>query len=111
LPEAKFRWVEALRLERPSRADPRPLGADQPLVRRFCRKPVPLSARFDSEPGGVLVHAGERLMLTGPYRVSGGWWVRDVTRDYYYARAQTGALWWVFYDAQRAGWFLQATVD
>ena len=114
LPEAKFRWVEATRLAPPRRASA-PLGMEQPLVRRFCRKPVPLSTQKSALAGPaqeqVLIHGGERLALTGPYRVSGGWWAREVARDYYYARAPGGALWWVFYDAQRAGWFLQATVD
>jgi hypothetical protein len=34
-----------------------------------------------------------------------------VARDYYYARSESGALWWIFYDVARASWFLQATVD
>jgi hypothetical protein len=31
------------------------------------------------------------MTLLGPYRVSGGWWAREVTRDYYYARAAVEA--------------------
>lgn len=112
LPEAKFRWVPAASLERPRGGESVPFAREQPLVRRLCKKPVPLSARLERDgKGQVLMHAGERLTLTGPYRVSGGWWAKEVARDYYYARAPAGPLWWVFFDAQRAGWFLQATVD
>jgi protein ImuB len=112
LPEAKFRWVSAVSLELPGAREPDPPASEQPLVRRFCKQPVPLGGRLEHEGREqVLMHAGERLTLTGPYRVSGGWWSREVARDYYYARAPAGPLWWVFFDAQRAGWFLQATVD
>jgi protein ImuB len=112
LPEAKFRWIPSASLERPRGHEAGAPAQEQPLVRRFNKKPVPLSARLEREgKEQVLMHAGERLILTGPYRVSGGWWAREVARDYYYARTPTGPLWWVFFDAQRAGWFLQATVD
>jgi protein ImuB len=112
LPEAKFRWVPSASLEWPRSHEAGAPVQEQPLVRRFNKKPVPLSARLEREgKEQVLMHAGERLTLTGPYRVSGGWWAREVARDYYYARTPTGPLWWVFFDAQRAGWFLQATVD
>jgi protein ImuB len=98
LPEAQFRWVSAARLALPRCEEPNEGQLAQPLVRRFLRKPEPF----------VLAH---ELSLTGPYRVSGGWWNKEVARDYYYARSASGALWWIFYDVLRAGWFLHATVD
>src|SRR5690606_23682101 len=79
LPEAKFRWVPAASLEQPRGREAVSFALEQPLVRRLCRKPVPLSARLEREgKGRVLMHAGERLTLTGPYRVSGGWWAKEV---------------------------------
>jgi len=113
LPEAKFRWVDAGQLLRPAKHE-EPGVACGTLVRRFLKKPAPLagSLQHDAQTGAlVLICAGEQLALTGPYRVSGGWWAKDVARDYYYARATSGPMWWVFYDLTRAGWFLQATVD
>jgi protein ImuB len=67
---------------------------------------------FARRAGRARAHPAERSEdLKGPYRVSGGWWAKEVARDYYYARNESGALWWVFYDVLRASWFLQATVD
>jgi protein ImuB len=124
LPEAQFRWSALTRLERPH-ADSRddvgdaPLDtASQPLVRRLFKLPEQLAGASEREPStGQLrfLHAGEWWDLTGPYRLSSGWWAeQEVSRDYYYARASGqsgGALWWLFYDAKQAGWFLHATVD
>jgi protein ImuB len=98
-------------------------AAPLPLVRRLLLKPEPLAGSFEIDPqtGALsLLHAGERMTLTGPYRVSGGWWVREVTRDYYYARTvhaqaraeePTERLLWVFFDLPRNAWFLHAVVD
>jgi protein ImuB len=122
LPEAKFRWASASRLALPKREEPAEGEPCQPLVRRFLKKPEPFALGRTARVEGVLVlfaraparydvYAGQALQLTGPYRVSGGWWAKEVARDYYYARNESGALWWVFYDVLRESWFLQATVD
>lgn len=116
LPEAKFRWLEQTRLEpaRPRLAEDDALAlAPRPLVRRMLHKPEPFAGSVASEASGelVLLHAGERFSLRGPYRTSGGWWVREVMRDYYYARSPRDELLWVFFDQQRKAWFLQAWVD
>jgi protein ImuB len=113
LPEAKFRWVPFEHLVRPSvHESDSELAA--PLVRRLLAKPVELRGELDenaSRLDKVFVHESERYTLVGPYRVSGGWWAREVTRDYYYARTPRGELWWVFYDHPRRSWFLHAIVD
>jgi protein ImuB len=101
LPEARFRWVSAAGLTLPKGEEPSEGEQTPPLVRRFLRKPEPFEVERE----------GGRLHLTGPYRVSGGWWAKGVARDYYYARNESGALWWIFYDVLRASWFLHATVD
>ena len=47
------------------------------------------------------------LFLTGPERISSGWWDQDaMLRDYYTIQFPHGALGWGFRDAQ-GGWFLQ----
>lgn len=44
--------------------------------------------------------------LSGPERISGGWWDgQRVHRDYYIAQLNSGQLAWVFHDA-RDGWFV-----
>ncbi|MDI9246881.1 DNA polymerase Y family protein [Marinobacter sp. CHS3-4] len=44
--------------------------------------------------------------LSGPERISGGWWDgQRVHRDYYIAKLNSGQLAWVFHDA-RDGWFV-----
>ena len=112
LPEAKFRFTPLERLERPEITEHDADGS-APLVRRMLAKPEPLAGELEegTRLDKVLVHAGERLTLIGPYRVSGGWWVREVMRDYYYARTPRGELWWIFYDHPRKAWFLHAYVD
>ncbi|HEX6245013.1 MAG TPA: hypothetical protein VFZ61_29030, partial [Polyangiales bacterium] len=120
LPEAQFRWSALNQLARPNEGAREELedsvraGAHQPLVRRLLRSPERIAGASQRDPHtGKLrfVHAGEDWDLTGPYRVSSGWWEQAVEREYYYARASSGALWWLFYDGAQAGWFLHATVD
>ncbi|MFT3921606.1 MAG: DNA polymerase Y family protein [Myxococcales bacterium] len=113
LPEAKFRFSQFSRLEKPKPQDA-PEHAALPLVRRLLLKPEPMSGSVEVDAmsrAKTLVHAGEPYALVGPYRLSGGWWAREVTRDYYYARSPRGELLWVFYDGPRASWFLHGVVD
>ncbi len=109
LPEAKFRWAEAGRLAFPARAERAELAQSAPLVRKLLPRPVLLDVTRAAD--GTLVHGEDSMSLRGPYRVSGGWWVREVSRDYYYASTAHGELWWVFYDAPRSAWFLHGLVD
>jgi protein ImuB len=112
LPEARFAWepVDRLRLSK-LEAD-REEGAP-PLVRRVLSRPRPLASRDASDPdaGPALVEGDEVLRLFGPYRISGGWWVREVERDYYYAETASGELLWVYWDRPRRRWFLHGMVD
>lgn len=54
---------------------------------------------------------GAITAMHGPYRKSGGWWVRTIERDYYFVQTEGGGLLWVFYDRVRRGWYLQGYVD
>jgi protein ImuB len=49
--------------------------------------------------------------MTGPYIVSGGWWNREVHREYHYARTEDGEILWVYYDRRRRRWFLTGKVE
>lgn len=114
LPEAKFRWSETGRLAFPRHEthvesfEGVPVES-APLVRKLLPRPVLLDAT--RAVTGELLHGEERMPMRGPYRVSGGWWVREVSRDYFYASTALGELWWVFYDAPRSAWFLHGFVD
>ncbi len=113
LPEARYRFAPLTRLEKP-KTEQTSEHAPLPLVRRLRFKPEPLagSVEVDAQTREkTLTHGGEPYALSGPYRVSGGWWVREVARDYYYARSGRGELLWVFYDPHRGAWFLQGEVD
>jgi protein ImuB len=49
--------------------------------------------------------------MTGPYIVSGGWWNREIHREYHYARTEDGEILWVYYDRPRRRWFLAGKVE
>jgi protein ImuB len=120
LPEASFTW-EPIQRAPTANAPPRPLAANlsddaPPLCRRLFARPRPLqSAPSPADPPPLCdldgLARGPILRLDGPYRVSGGWWVRQVERDYYYADTAGGELLWIFYDRPRARWFLHGIVD
>ena len=66
------------------------------------------------EPDGWLLRGhegGAVVRLAGPWAVAGGWWVREVERDYYYAETDRGDLMWVFYDRRRRRWFAHGEVS
>ena len=86
----------------------------RPLVRRVFDKAVKLPARERSEPDGWLIRGLEQgpvVRLRGPYVVSGGWWVREVHREYYFVETQRGDVLWIYYDRHRRNWMLQGQVD
>jgi protein ImuB len=115
LPEASFVWepLGEVRFARVVADDESPM----PLVRRLLPRPVPLPPRprHDDARRGAgapwLGPHGEVTRMHGPFRVSGGWWVRTVERDYYYAETRHGELLWLYYDRPRRRWFLHGTVD
>ncbi len=122
LPEASFTWEPTSEVtapkpaERETEAQPMlpfakashlslvPSPSPQPpqtprLARVLFAKPVPLR------------DASALVKLAGPHRWSGGWWVRTVERDYYYAETRDAELLWVFYDRQRQRWFVHGKLE
>jgi protein ImuB len=103
LPEARFGWAPAVHLHAPR---PR-IVTTPPLIRRIFERPVPVG-------GDLAPPQGEDSGLpcaAGPYIVSGGWWVRETDRAYYFTEGSHGELWWVFYDGVRRRWYLHGRVE
>lgn len=96
---------------KPRKAEP----SEPTVVRRLLGKPLPLPPRPHHlrDDGWVIHNAidGAVVKLTGPFVVSGGWWVRPVQREYHFAETARGDLLWVFYDRERRRWFLQGQVS
>jgi len=110
LPEARFDWEPVASLEAPQ---PRAVR-HPPLVRRIFARPIPFSPsrRRDAE-AELLKHIDQGTVREtfGPYIVSGGWWTREVQREYYFVRTSNGRALWMFYDRPRMGWFIQGEVE
>ncbi len=47
----------------------------------------------------------------GPERLSGHWWGDPYDRDYYWAAATDGRLFWVYRDRRAGGWFVHGWLD
>jgi protein ImuB len=111
LPEARFVWepFDKLRPATPNSNAPRT------LMRRITVKPImlPGSPVRTHEDGWLLVghRYGSVDHLTGPYIFSGGWWNREIHREYYYAQTRRGDILWLYYDRLRRKWFLQGAVE
>jgi protein ImuB len=99
----------------PSATDVPDLLRRRPLIRRILRKPEVLSA-----PGrqlrndGWLIRGADHGPVThsaGPYVVSGGWWVRDVHREYQFIMTRRGELLWVYLDKRRRRLFMHGEFE
>ena len=110
LPEARFTWEP---LERVTFPKPGQEGAKN-LVRRIFAKPIPLPSQPKTHEDGWLLLGpkyGSVEKLSGPYIFSGGWWHREITREYYFAETRRGDLLWIYYDKLRRRWLLQGWVE
>ncbi len=112
LPEARFRWSPTARTGFPAPERMRVDGDLPPRIRRLRHRPLAIArpgraAEVPTRPG----RPDDWIALHGPVRASGGWWVREVERDYYYAETRTGAVLWVFFDRPRQRWYLHGRVD
>jgi protein ImuB len=111
LPEAGFAWEEAVAVALPA---PRAVRR-RPLVRRLEDRPAALPPKpfRERDDCWIATAAGDCRVeaMTGPYVVSGGWWRREVHREYHYAATERGELLWVYYDRPRRRWFLAGKVE
>jgi protein ImuB len=122
LPEARFAWEPLNRVKLPRNAlnDLNALNVlnssrAKVLVRRIMAKPMPLPGvpRRTHEDGWLILghKYGSVDKLSGPYVFSGGWWNREIQRDYYFAETRRGTIAWVYYDRVRRQWFLQGLIE
>jgi len=119
LPEASFTWEPMPPFAEAARGDPSSRVRDAPreartLIRRIHTRPVPMGTRPVRGPYGVHLEGLEHapvIRMTGPYEVSGGWWRREVHREYHFAHTAAGRILWVYFDRSRRRWFLQGEVE
>jgi protein ImuB len=115
LPEARFGWEESVTARFPRVSEDGQRPSDLPLCRRVLQRPLPLPLPPRHEPESWLGEHGAVLRMHGPFRISGGWWVRasaaPIERDYFYAETKSGAILWIFWDRPRRRWFLHGYVD
>ena len=100
------RWYFALPEARPR------AGLPPMLIRSFATRPEPLPPRLGREPDGWMPRGhehGAAARSWGPYRLSGGWWRRELSRDYFFVEQQRGALLWIF-EGPAKRWHLQGEV-
>ena len=132
LPEARFAWeaIDHVELPKPDH-NPRATlqrglaagglndlnqlnHSDGVLVRRILAKSTPLLSPPRARDDGWLLLGpkhGAVEKLSGPYVISGGWWNREIHREYYFATTRSGDILWVYYDRLRRRWFLQGWVE
>ncbi|RAL23717.1 DNA repair nucleotidyltransferase [Lujinxingia litoralis] len=92
LPEGRFVLEPLPRIPLPS-----PPSAPHPqAVRRFYPSPQ----RLRSLPGVST--------RQGPHTICGGWWVREIHRDYHLMVTEDERLIWTFYDHRRHRWYVHA---
>lgn len=120
LPEARFAWepgtaARAPTPHAPTSHAPTSHAVECPaLVRRIFHTLHALAPLMPHASDGWLLRGvthGSVQRLIGPHLLSGGWWRREVARDYHFAELKNGELFWIFYDKRRRRWFLQGSVS
>ena len=116
LPEARFAWEPLSSVKLPRNGlNVLNCPTAKVLVRRIMAKPIPLPGgpRHTHEDGWLILghKYGSVDKLSGPYVFSGGWWNKEIQRDYYFAETRRGAIAWVYYDRVRRRWFLQGWIE
>ena len=114
LPEARFEWQPFRKL---AAASPRPVPV-RPLVRRVHACPGLLEgaslyqAKNRKPPGACLRADTHRQAEHSPgHAISGGWWRREIRRDYRFINTRRGERLWIYYDQQARRWYAQGRVE
>ena len=109
LPEARFSFEPLERTSLPKTVGPR----HPTLVRRIFFRPFALKASPVPWQSTRLDKRGTRAFsgLYGPYILSGGWWNRDIHREYFFVQTKGEKCLWVYFDRRRGTWFIHGTVE
>ena len=113
LPESQYRWQPISGARIPNQALVRS-SKHKSLIRYIYEHPnkIPQLSRAD-RGGGWMIGGNRQVNIVdshGPFTLSGGWWIREVHRKYYFVETQDGDFLWVYYDRQRREWFLHGMV-
>jgi protein ImuB len=111
LPEARYGW-EPLTQLMPAAPTRRSIVR---LIRRVNARPrqLPVGGRLAREDGWLLagLEQGAVVRISGPHIVSGGWWQREVHREYHLAELRRGDWLWVYFDRIRRHWYCHGRVE
>ncbi len=67
----------------------------------LLQQPIPIQVRQQH-----LYWRGRLQLLQGPERIEGNWWHTPVCRDYFIARHEHGATYWIYHDRLSDQWFM-----
>jgi len=115
LPEAQFRWIPVYTPSIPEKDSTREENAGREkknsgppahnvIIRRIFPHPRPFPALKKYLSRGT-------LHIYGPFMLSGGWWVRQNRRDYYFAESSSKEVVWIYFDRTRKQWMLHGFLD
>jgi len=110
LPEASFDWEPLLRPSLP-RATRHPTP---PMVRCIWHRPRSVHQPPARDPRGWMLHGlglGTIVRWDGPHVFRGGWWARELHREYWFATTREGSVLWLYHDRQRGRWVVQGRVE
>lgn len=110
LPEGQYHWETFGALGVPRSRE----VSIHPMIRRIYHPARELPGCDRRDPDGWLiagVSEGPVEEVIGPHIVSGGWWIKEITRAYYYVRTRRGRWLWIYHDDKRRRWYLQGEVQ
>ena len=110
LPEASFGWEPLVRpsLPRAVRRSP------PPLVQRLWHRPRSVRQPPPRDPRGWMLHGlglSTIVRWDGPHVFQGGWWTRELHREYWFATTREGEVLWLYHDRKRGKWVVQGRVE
>jgi protein ImuB len=109
LPEASFAWEP-----RAAVTFPTPAATSPTLVRRLHTRPATVHQPNGRDPRGWMLHRLGRDTITtwtGPHVIRGGWWARELHREYWYVTTRDHELLWLYHDRLRRRWAVQGIIQ
>lgn len=106
LPEGRVSWTPTDHFPVAKARERHPV-----LVREIYTRPVRVAGkpRHHHDDGWLVLGAdtGCVVRLFGPFVLSGGWWRREIHREYHWVETRSGRVLWAFHDRGKRAWFLQ----